>query len=69
MPFGLVPIRAGSHRPYNDNSLTFTIGHFNKKADLIEVAICEALMLDYALKITKINNELISDAGRKHFQF
>jgi hypothetical protein len=26
-------------RPYNDNSLTFTIGLFNKKGYLIEVTI------------------------------
>jgi hypothetical protein len=56
-------------RPYNDNSLTFTIVHFNKKGDLIEVAICAVLMLDYTLMITKINNELILEAGGKYFQF
>jgi hypothetical protein len=53
----------------HDNSLTFTIEHFNRKGYLIEVAICEVLMLDYALMITEINNELILEVGRKYFQF
>jgi hypothetical protein len=46
-------------RPYNDNSLTFTIGHFNKKGYLIEVTICEVLMLGGNISSFRIEEFLL----------
>ncbi len=46
-------------RPYNDNSLTFTIVHFYKKGDLIEVTICEVLMLGENISSFRIEKFLL----------